>query len=706
MAIIRLSKIRLLLLLSLLLLTFPVLAQQSIFSIGVLDNEHGAVSSGARLAVQEINAAGGVRGADGTFFRLDLIIQPTNFGENLAESLDVLRANEVIAVLGPETNAEALNGLPLLQTMGVPILTAATDDTLIASDTSGYIFRSRAPEILQGQALASYLINELDLNSIATVQLDIDSTIDVIGFSAAAESFGIRPNPALLLQGEITDLATQIIQANPQVAVTYGSPALASSLYTTLRQSDWTGYFVYDKIDDPNFTSSLELADLNGIISMTTWPFTARDELSDIFLNNFVRTFGYVPGAVEAAAYDSVYVLAAAIALPGELNQNLSSLDNLTGVQGILRPAQLSRGEISNNVAIVQLGAFGAPEVVARYAGGVLIPSDIVVTEAAPEPTATPAGVVLTILAQPFQNVRSGPGTQYGVIGQLPEGTQVQVIGSNVQNTWLVIDFRGQQGWLSTSLLDVFGDLNTVPIINPPPTPTLGVTLTPTAAPEADIRIDSAAAVPLPIVPNQPFTVSVIVRNAGNTTAGPFTVSATFPPNNVFAAANVGGLSAGQTATINLNGTLTSTGIYTTVITADSNNQIPEGFGEGNNTFNFSYTVDRPILRQGNITLNAGDTLDLEGNNVQGDVNWNANGAQLDAIFGAKLGIINNVTLENIHWDLINPAIVNRDVIMRSGEMNANTIIGVITADGNRGVIRVDDIPGNQLRLTFRVYQG
>lgn len=683
-------------------------AQQPTFTIGVLDNERGPISSGARLAVQEINAAGGVRGAEGTFFRLELLIQPTNFGENLAEAVDVLSANGVIAVLGPESNAEVLNGLPLLQSLGVPVLTPAADDTIIPSDQTGLIFRSRAAAILQGQALASYLINELGLNSIATVQLDIASTTDVIGFTAAAESFGVPPRPALLLQEDVNDLAAEIIEANPQVVVVYGSPAIASTLYTTLRQFDWVGLFAYNQINDPNFTSGVPLNQLNGILSVTTWAFTVRDEISDAFLNNFVRTFGYVPGPVEAAAYDSVYVLAAAVGLPGELAANIPTLDNVIGVQGILRPSQLNRGEISNTVAVVQLGPFGAPEVVARYAGGVLLPADTpptIVAPATPRPTETPEGVVVTITARPFQNVRSGPGTQYDVIGQLPEGTQVRVLGANVQNTWVVIDFRGRQGWLSRSILDVFGDLNTVPIIDPPPTPTLGVTPTPIPPQEADIRIDSATAIPLPIVPNQPFTVSVVVRNAGNSNAGPFAVAATFPPNNVFTAANVPGLGIGQVTTINLTGTLTSTGYYTTVIIADANNQIPEGAGEANNTFNFSYVVDRPILNQGSRTLNAGDTLDLEGNAIQGDVNWNANGQQIDALFNARIGILNNVTLENIHWDLINPAVINQTTIRRTS-LDAGFIIGVITADGNRGVIRVDDIPGNQLVLTFRVYQG
>jgi hypothetical protein len=216
--------------------------------------------------------------------------------------------------------------------------------------------------------------------------------------------------------------------------------------------------------------------------------------------------------------------------------------------------------------------------------------------------------------------------------------------------------------------------------------------------------IDSAAVVPSPIIPNQPFNVSVVVRNAGNSNAGQFAIAATFPPNNVYSAILIPGLAVGQTTVANLTATLSNTGFYTVAIVADLNNEVPEGIGEGNNYFNFSYTVDKPALNQGSRTLNAGENFDLEGIN-QADVNWNVNGQQLDALGSARLGIINNVTLESVHWDLINPSIVNQGTVLRT-QMNAGTIIGVLTADGNRGVIRVDDLPGNQMRLTFKVYQN
>jgi hypothetical protein len=148
-----------------------------------------------------------------------------------------------------------------------------------------------------------------------------------------------------------------------------------------------------------------------------------------------------------------------------------------------------------------------------------------------------------------------------------------------------------------------------------------------------------------------------------------------------------------------------NTGFYSVVIVSDLNNDVQEGPGEGNNNFNFSYVVNRPVIRQASQTLNPGDTIDLEGNAVQGDANWRGDASNLDAIFGAQLGIIANVDLNTVHWDLINPTIVNQTNIPRAS-LNPGTIVGIITADGNRGVMRVDSLNGNQLSLTFLVYQS
>jgi ABC-type branched-subunit amino acid transport system substrate-binding protein len=695
---------------TLLLLRGPLAqAQQPVFRIGVLDDELGSITTGAQLAVDEINAAGGVRGADGTFFRLELIVQPTNEGVNLTGAVANLNQANIIAALGPATSSEALGGLAQLQSLNVPVLTPATNDSLLVNDTTDRLFRSRAAQILQGQALALYLVNDLNLRNITVIQLDVESTEVAIGFASALQALGVTPQQ-LLLQARVTDLATTIVQTDPLAAVVYGDAQLASELFVTLRQAGWDGVLAYDRAASADFTTIVPTSLRSSMLSTTTWPFTATDAQSSRFLGNYVRTFGRIPDAVTAAGYDSVNLLAIAIGQPGDLRTNLQRLDNVQGVQGLLRPAALSPGETSNTVAVVRINEYGAPQVAARYAGGVRLPDDTPTPpgEATPLPTATPEGVVATVTGRPFQNVRSGPSTQFEVLGQLNEGETVQVIGANRGNTWIVIDFRGRQGWMSAGIMEIFGDLNTVPIFDSPPTPTPAATPTPAPPQEADIVIESAAVSPSPIIAGQNFNVNVVVRNRGNSDAGRFAIAATFPPNNVYSAAVIQGLPAGQAITTTLNGTLSNTGFYSVIIVADLNNEVPEGPGEANNTaFTLSYAVDKPIIRQTTAALNPGDTLDLEGNGVQGDVNWNGTGpsAKLDALFGARLGIIDNVTLETVHWDLINPGIINQTTIPRTS-MNQNTIIGVITADGNRGVLRVNDIPGDQLQVTLRVYQN
>jgi ABC-type branched-subunit amino acid transport system substrate-binding protein len=687
-----------------LLAIYGVGAQQPVFRIGVLDDETGFISKGAQLAVQEINAAGGVRGADGTFFQLELIIQPTGGGTNLPNAVANLAQANIIAALGPATNGEVINGMAQLQSLNVPVFTPATNDSILITDTTDRLFRSRAAQILQGQALAVNLINERGLRSIAVVQLDVESTDNVVGFASAAQALGVTPQ-VLLLQSAVNDLATTIVQSNPQVAVVFGNPELAGELFALVRQAGWTGVIAYDQVSSEDAVNNIPLSLRTGILSTTTWPFTATDASSDAFLGNYVRAFGEIPDAIAAASYDAVHLLSTAIGQPGELLNNLPQLDNIPGVQGLLRPAALSAGETSNTVAVVQINGFGVPQVAARYAGGVRLPDEgPIVSSPTPLPTATPDGVVVTVAGRPFQNVRSGPSTVFDVLGQLNEGESARVIGASRDNAWVVIDFRGRQGWMSASLLDIFGDLNTVPIIDSPPTPTPAFTPTPLPPQEADIIIESASAAPSPIIANQPFNVNVVVRNIGNSNAGQFAVAATFPPNNVYSAAIIPGLAAGQAITATLTGTLTNTGFYSVAIIADLNNQVPEGPGEANNAaFTFNYQVDKRLIREFSQERDQGQDIDLEGGPSTNDANWTGN--EINALNGAKLGILQNVQYSQVHWDLISPSVVNQNVIPRTS-MNLNTVIGVITADGNRGVIRVDGIPGNQLQITLKVYEN
>ena len=693
-----------------------------VLRIGVIDDERGSIANGARLAVRELNSEGGVVAPDGTQFRLELIVRGTDLGFNLADAVDAIANADIIAVLGPETTETVLSNLPVLQSLGVPVLTPAIGDTVVASDTTGQVFRTRAAERFLANALADYLIMDLNVDRLTTVQLDRRSTASRVAFSFALGQRQNAPDEEtafLESEEEMADLITEIIADNPPAVVLFADPALAAPFYTQLREGGWVGTLVYDQARNPLFFENVPLSQLSGITSPATWSPAALDIASTGFVLNFVRLFGYAPGPIEAAGYDSINLIAAAIREEGDLEQNLVRVREIPGVQGVLNPMTLTeqRGETSNNVFILELNPFGGARVVARYAGNERLTPDrveVVVDEGTPTPTltATPEGLVVTIQSA-VQNVRTGPGLEYDILAQLRQGEQFRVIGATQDFSWVVIDYRGQQGWLAAYLLDIFGDRASVPVVAIPPTPTPGpATSTPTPPAIPDIVIVSVA--PSTITRNIATEVIVRVRNQGGGPAGPFAVAATFPPSDTYSARNLDGLAAGAETTVNLPVTLTGpTGLYEVAIVADLNQQVNEGpTGEANNTFSFSYKLDQILFLINSTTLGSGSSIDLDpGLATTPDLQYTGAGLQtVGTCDGSRncIGLISPAqTWETAHYGAITSANGVNAGFISNAALQPGAAIGVLTQDGLRGVLRIDAIqPGVSITFTYRIYQN
>lgn len=73
-------------------------------------------------------------------------------------------------------------------------------------------------------------------------------------------------------------------------------------------------------------------------------------------------------------------------------------------------------------------------------------------------------------IAQAYRtvNVRSGPGTEYDIIGQLNSGDQVPVTGrSDVESNWLRIQFEGAEGWVAYFTITPLGNVSNLPVVEP-----------------------------------------------------------------------------------------------------------------------------------------------------------------------------------------------------------------------------------------------
>ena len=90
-----------------------------------------------------------------------------------------------------------------------------------------------------------------------------------------------------------------------------------------------------------------------------------------------------------------------------------------------------------------------------------------------PTVTSSPIGAVAIVTLEQDQiNVRSGPNTNYPVIGVLIAGQQVSALGRTVGGDWVQIAYPGVPGgvaWVYSPLVRIEGSL---PLVEPPPTPT------------------------------------------------------------------------------------------------------------------------------------------------------------------------------------------------------------------------------------------
>lgn len=102
-------------------------------------------------------------------------------------------------------------------------------------------------------------------------------------------------------------------------------------------------------------------------------------------------------------------------------------------------------------------------------------------------------------------NVRTGPGTDFDVIGSLNEGARIIATGQN--NGWYTGTFNGQQGWVAASVVNISGPCSGLPEVavdapaatdasiataTPPPTETAPPTATTAADQPTDEPTDEA----------------------------------------------------------------------------------------------------------------------------------------------------------------------------------------------------------------------
>jgi branched-chain amino acid transport system substrate-binding protein len=119
--------------------------------------------NGVKLAVDEINAAGGVLGR-----KIRLVIEDDQGRADEAASVvtKLITSSNVIGLIGENSSNQSLAAAPIAQSNGVPMISPSSTNPAV-TEKGDYIFRVCFTDPYQGKALASFVRKELKLDSAA-----------------------------------------------------------------------------------------------------------------------------------------------------------------------------------------------------------------------------------------------------------------------------------------------------------------------------------------------------------------------------------------------------------------------------------------------------------------------------------------------------------------------------------------------------------
>ncbi|MFA9380310.1 MAG: ABC transporter substrate-binding protein [Acetanaerobacterium sp.] len=321
-----------------------------------------AVTNGIKLAVEEINASGGV--LDGR--ELNVVDYMDDKGDSTegANSFNKLVSDGVSAILGSVTSGVTAGIATLADEQGMLLLTpTATADTI----TEGYdsVFRTCFRDSYQGEMVAKFAAEKLGVKKVAVLYASGDPYSAGLyeAFKAACDTYGLElVSTESSSSTDDTDYNTQLTNIAASDAELLFAPYYYGSIgpyvVPQARAAGFTGYMVGADGWDGTIATMVDDKSLYDNTYFTNH--YAADDPSDV-VQNFVTAYGekFDPAslnALAALAYDSVYMLAQAIDTAGS-DDTAAIVEAMTGMSfsGVTGSFTLDEsGTPAKSVAIIE----------------------------------------------------------------------------------------------------------------------------------------------------------------------------------------------------------------------------------------------------------------------------------------------------------------------------------------------------------------
>ncbi len=303
---------------------------------------------GVRLAIQEINARGGVRGVPLEAVGLDWKGNQFQASQILALAKRFQQTKDLVAVIGHGDSDSTLSAAAYYNQYHLPqIVTIATNPAI--TNIGQWTYRLCVSDATQGPALADYAVRKWKQRRIGVFYVNDDYGRGLAeSFETRAQKDGAEIVFSMMHHNELEadDKAT----LTAVLAENKSKPPDLMALFQRMKAAEWTIQTIReegltsailgaDDLGQPNFIKSPPRLTEGVRFSQFFFP-KPDNEKAQQFLAHYEEVNHKAPGFGDAFAYDAVYLVADAVRANGFSRADVKAyLDQLiinhTAIQGV-----------------------------------------------------------------------------------------------------------------------------------------------------------------------------------------------------------------------------------------------------------------------------------------------------------------------------------------------------------------------------------
>lgn len=322
--------------------------------IGVLDELTGgnatmgtSAANGAKMAIKEANAKGGVLGKQLAAVVADNKSEPSESANAMTK---LATQDKVVAVTGVFSSSNAIAASNVAEATKIPFLAVgATNPKVTVDEKSGkvkdYTFRVCFIDPFQGTVGANFVLNTLKIQKAAIL---VDNSSDYSkGLSAFFKDAFTKGGGSILAEEaylqkdqDFKTVLTKIKALNPEVIYVPGYYEEVGKIVKQARELDIHVPIIGgDGWDSPKLVEVATASALNNTYFTNHYSVDDTNPVSQTFVEAYKKEYGQAPDAMAVLGYDAANVLIDAIKRanstePGKIREALAATKDYPAITG------------------------------------------------------------------------------------------------------------------------------------------------------------------------------------------------------------------------------------------------------------------------------------------------------------------------------------------------------------------------------------